>query len=115
VLITFFDARAGGDGMLGAVRNGLSRRRFLLIAVLVLAAVCMGVAEESFAHTDDGCPVETHCLACRLATGTIAVLAVATPAILRIADCPQRIWTETPQSRSESPVAITPSRAPPFA
>ena len=93
----------------------LTRRRFLLVAALVLAAVCMGVAEESFAHTDDGCPVETHCLACRLATGTIAVLAAATPAILRIADCPERIWTETRQSRSESAVAITPSRAPPLA
>ena len=91
----------------------LTRRRFLLVAALVLAAVCMGVAEESFAHTDDGCPVETHCLACRLATGTIAVLAATTPALLRIADCTERIWAETPQSRSESPVAITPSRAPP--
>ena len=95
------------------MHSWLTRRRFLLVAALVLAAVCMGVAEESFAHTDDGCPVETHCLACRLATGTIAVLAAATPIILRIADCPERLWTETRPSPSESPVAITPSRAPP--
>jgi hypothetical protein len=95
------------------VHSWLTRRRFLLVAALVLAAVCMGVAEESFAHTDDGCPVETHCLACRLATGTIAVLAAATPAILRIAECPERLWTDTRPRPSQSPVAITPSRAPP--
>jgi len=98
-----------------SVRGRLARPTFVTLAALVLAAMCMGIAEESFAHTDDGCPVETHCIACRLATGTVAVLAAASPAILRMADCPERIWTETRQSRSESPVAITPSRAPPLA
>ena len=61
------------------VRSRLVRRHLVVLAVLVLAAVCAGVAEESFAHTDDGCPVETHCLACRLATGTVAVLASSVP------------------------------------
>ena len=97
------------------MRSRLVRRRFLLIATLVLAAVSLGIAEESFAHTDDGCPVETHCIACRLATGTVAVLAAATPAILRIADCPERLWTETRPAPEPSTAAATPSRAPPLA
>jgi hypothetical protein len=36
----------------------------LLIALLALVSV------GSFVHTDDGCQVEIHCLACRLALGT---------------------------------------------
>jgi hypothetical protein len=97
------------------VRSRLVRWRFLLIAALVLAAVSLGIAEESFAHTDDGCPVETHCIACRLATGTVAVLAAATPAILRMADCPERLWIETRPAPAPSTAAATPSRAPPLA
>jgi hypothetical protein len=97
------------------VRRGFARRRFLLVAALVLAAVCVGVAEESFAHTDDGCPVETHCLACRLATGTIAVLATAVAAAERAPDRPEPVWAETRPTPSQSVAATTPSRAPPLA
>ena len=97
------------------MRSWLLRRRFLVVAAFVLAAMCAGIAEESFAHTDDGCPVETHCLACRLATGTIAVLAVAVPVLHRTAERTERVWTEPGQAHSESPVSIAGSRAPPLA
>ncbi len=98
-----------------SVRSLPARRRFVIVAALVLAATCLGVAEASFAHTDDGCPVETHCLACRLATGTVAVLAASAPLVQRTAERPERIWTRLPQTRSESVASITPSRAPPLA
>jgi hypothetical protein len=97
------------------VRSRLVRRRLVVFAVLVLAAMCVGLAEESFAHTDDGCPVETHCLACRLATGTVAVLAAALPVLQRTAERTERIWTVEVHPRGAAAVAIRPSRAPPLA
>ena len=97
------------------VRSRLVRRHLVVLAVLVLAAVCAGVAEESFAHTDDGCPVETHCLACRLATGTVAVLASSVPVLQRTAERAERIWTTEVQVRAASTATTTPSRAPPIA
>jgi hypothetical protein len=49
-----------------------------LIAAALLSALAGMVLEESYArHTDDGCPVEIHCLACRLAVGTAAVAPTA--------------------------------------
>jgi len=81
---------------------------------MVLAAMCLGLVEESFFHTDDGCPVETNCLACRLATGTVAVLAAALPAIERADVRVERVWTISVQVRGAATVSITPSRAPPL-
>jgi hypothetical protein len=95
------------------VRRWLARRH-LVLAAMVLAAMCVGLAEESFAHTDDGCPVEIHCLACRLATGTVAVLASSVPVLQRTAERAERIWTEHIQVRGASTAATTPSRAPPL-
>jgi hypothetical protein len=44
------------------------------VAALAMVLALAGAwAEQSFVHTDDGCPVEIHCLACRLALGTAAV------------------------------------------
>ncbi|HEV7503129.1 MAG TPA: hypothetical protein VGQ33_24085 [Vicinamibacteria bacterium] len=97
------------------MRSRFVRTRFLLAAALVLAATCAAVAEESFFHTDDGCPVETHCVACRLATGTIAVLAAALPLPQRTAAVAQRVWTPVVHPRGPSTAAATPSRAPPSA
>jgi hypothetical protein len=97
------------------VRSRLVRRWSVVLASVVLAAMCVGLAEESFAHTDDGCPVETHCLACRLATGTVAVLAAALPILQRTAERTERIWTVEVQPRGAAAVATTPSRAPPLA
>jgi hypothetical protein len=98
-----------------SVRRRLLRRWSVALAAVVLAAMCAGLAEGSFAHTDDGCPVEKHCLACRLATGTVAVLATAVPVPQRTAERTERIWTVDVQVRGASTAAITPSRAPPLA
>jgi hypothetical protein len=97
------------------MRSWLARRRFVIVAALILAAVCLGIAEESFAHTDDGCPVETHCIACRLATGTVAVLASTTPVVQRTAERPERVCTRPLPLHLDSSSASTPSRAPPLA
>ena len=97
------------------MRRWLLRRRLVLAAALVLLAVCAGVAEESFAHTDDGCPVEKHCLACRLATGSVAVMGTSLPVVAASAERPERVWTDTTQTRSQAAATTTPSRAPPFA
>lgn len=39
--------------------------RWTALALLVCAALV--IVQESFVHTDDGCAVEIHCLACRWA------------------------------------------------
>jgi hypothetical protein len=39
-------------------------RRFAAVALLLFATV---LVVDAFIHTDDGCQVETHCVACRLA------------------------------------------------
>lgn len=97
------------------VRTWLAGRRRFIVGMLVVAAVCLGIAEESFAHTDDGCPVEIHCIACRLATGTIAITAVRALVIVRTFDRFEPIWTAGVQMQSQAVAAGTPSRAPPFA
>ena len=98
-----------------AVRGPSLRTRFLLAAALVLAATCAAVAEESFFHTDDGCPVETHCVACRLATGTVAVLATSLPVLEHTTVPAERVWSPEARPRCASTAVTTPSRAPPLA
>jgi hypothetical protein len=93
-----------------------SRTSRALILVAFMALVCMGGAlyEESFVHTDDGCAVEVHCLACRLAAGTTAVVgpAIAVPVAGQVAG------TLAPEPRIEVADAApreAQSRAPPLA
>ena len=51
-----------------------SRRRTHVRGVALLALLAfLGVFAAAFVHTDDGCAVEIHCLACRHAVGTTAV------------------------------------------
>jgi hypothetical protein len=60
---------------------GLKRRRGLaVVALCLLAALASGFAGDYF-HTDDGCIVETHCLACQRQLTSVAVftLFLATP------------------------------------
>jgi hypothetical protein len=53
-----------------------ARRRTLLLAALMLLASFGALSlEQGFVHTDDGCAVETHCLACRWAYGATSVVA----------------------------------------
>ena len=98
-----------------AVRTRLDRRRIVLVALLALVAIGTAWAAETFAHTDDGCPVEIHCLACRLATGTVAVLTASTPVLTRASEPVEKIWTPAARTPFIMATAITPSRAPPLA
>lgn len=49
------------------------RRPQKVTTFLALLVFLGAFAEASYVHTDDGCPVELHCLACRLTLGTLAV------------------------------------------
>lgn len=39
----------------------------------LVASLGLALAEQSLPHTDDGCAVEIHCVACRLLLGSIVV------------------------------------------
>lgn len=56
-------------------------RWFALLATFVVAGLAATVLDGFLGHTDDGCPVEIHCLVCQRAHG-------ATPAMPRIALLP---------------------------
>jgi hypothetical protein len=90
------------------------RRTWAWIALVALVCVSAALLEESFVHTDDGCNVEIHCVACRLAAGGTAVVS---PAIV----LPVALPTTSPvvavgdSSLREAAPHETPSRAPPLA
>lgn len=44
-----------------------------LTALALLAALGLALAEAALVHTDDGCALETHCLACRFALSATAL------------------------------------------
>jgi len=46
-----------------------------LVALALVTVVGMGLIEGYLPHTDDGCKVEIHCLACRWAMASTAVSA----------------------------------------
>jgi hypothetical protein len=93
------------------------RRRACIFGWIALAAiVCVSaaLAEESFVHTDDGCAVEIHCVACRLVAGSTAVVGVAVtmPAVVRIT---APVAPEAGAKPREAAPRESPSRAPPLA
>jgi hypothetical protein len=51
--------------------------RFARVAMLALLAVLVSMA-GAFVHTDDGCAVEQHCRACRVAHASAGVVPAAT-------------------------------------
>ena len=53
----------------------LSRTKLGIVALVLLAALA-GAYLDDFVHTDDGCAVETHCLACQRGVQSIGVIAV---------------------------------------
>jgi len=89
------------------------RTRFLVatLALLLVGAVLGG---ESLNHTDDGCAIEIHCLACRMAVGTTAVLpqVVIAPVGLELAGTVAPLPVLPAQ---DVVVAPDQSRAPPLA
>jgi hypothetical protein len=93
----------------------LERPRRLAFAVLATLALCAGLLVESFAqHTDDGCIVETHCLACQLTLSTVAVSTIALPVVVRAEEISEPVWTSSETLRSELAAVNLPSRAPPL-
>lgn len=90
------------------------RRSACLWAVLILAAlgaVFVGPAE----HTDDGCEVERHCLACRVGVATLgAHLEAPTP--LAVPAASERLLAPDAPRAAEAPyVSSDASRGPPRA
>jgi hypothetical protein len=43
--------------------------------LVLIASLGLSLAEQSLFHTDDGCDVEIHCVACRLVLGSVVVAA----------------------------------------
>jgi len=101
--------------MLVKMRMGLGRRNRLAFTLLAALALCTGLFIESFVpHTDDGCAVETHCLACSLALASLSVPAVALAVVARIDQVVQPVWTANEQRRSATALLALPPRAPPL-
>jgi hypothetical protein len=51
-----------------------TRRPLSVVLALALLAGLGVLLVGEFFHTDDGCPVETHCLTCKWAAGSIAIV-----------------------------------------
>lgn len=94
--------------------SGRRRTLFRCIALALLLCAGLVAAQESFVHTDDGCAVEVHCLACRWAYSADAVFVVA-PAPLVAHDLIEAV-SSAPVHRA-SPVAldVAAPRGPPAA
>lgn len=84
-------------------------KRIAAWTLLVLATV---LAENAFRHTDDGCRIETHCLACRTAqvpvTATVIFSGLASP--LPRTDAPIPQCAALPR---QAEIAACDSRGPP--
>ena len=96
------------------IRMRRSTKALAFVALLALIGLSVALYEESFAHTDDGCAVEVHCIACRLLLGSATVLATApilAPAIVSVA---VPIAAE-PLARTTVAPRLFQSRAPPLA
>jgi hypothetical protein len=92
----------------------MSRRHPWLwtIALLLLASLGTVAAQDAFAHTDDGCAVEVHCLACRTAadrTDAPGSLPSLQPGLAPVAT----VVAETAAPLQDAAPADTDSRGPP--
>ena len=95
--------------MKALVRN----RRLRMVAALLLAALASSVLDGFLSHTDDGCAVETHCLACRSHIGSTAVVTPVSALTFALhAPDPVLVPEEEPDGRT--PIPRAPSRAPPL-
>jgi hypothetical protein len=89
------------------------RRRLGLVLVALLVAAGLQVAADALLHTDDGCPLETHCLVCQAHFGATVIPAVgpSTPAPVELA----RLTPLAPAvpDRAEPTLQVSP-RGPPL-
>jgi hypothetical protein len=67
------------------MRRRLHRGSWPAIALLVLAALVCVMGADFLPHTDDGCQVETHCLACRTAFSRATPVVLCSPAAIELA------------------------------
>jgi hypothetical protein len=84
------------------------------VALLALMAFGGALYEESFVHTDDGCVVEVHCVACRLLLGGATIfptVPILVPGVVAVAppNAPEPVARPTVTPR------LFQSRAPPLA
>jgi hypothetical protein len=89
-----------------------SRRLVLATAAGVLLAFSAAWVETTFVHEDDGCEVEIHCLACRWAAGTAAVLD-AGPALAVCLGALEPVPTGAPACPGGDTLRRATSRGPP--
>lgn len=82
------------------------------VALLLLASLGVGAGQDAFAHTDDGCEVEVHCLACRTAatrTDAPAALPALQPGLVPVAP----VAAEASRELADADTAAAESRGPP--
>ena len=94
------------------MRHRFQRGSWPAIALLVLAALVCAMGTDFVPHTDDGCQVETHCVACRTAfsRATPVVLGSPTPVELALLGS---VLPTLPAPLSLVEPARVPSRGPP--
>ena len=94
-------------------------RQFLrrtLQGLALWALVCLGLAlvQDAFLHTDDGCVIETHCVACLWHHGALVVSTV----VPRVAPATVPVFGPAEPPASEPPTdgapRTAPSRGPPL-
>ena len=89
---------------------GLRPKRWAGLALLGLATI---TADGFVSHTDDGCTVEVHCLACRLSVGqaaTTAAIVIVTAPANRV----ERILIKIPRASCPPDLDAADSRGPPL-
>jgi len=91
-----------------------STKALAFVALLALIGLSAALYEESFLHTDDGCVVEVHCVACRLLLGGATVLAAA-PILAPTAAAVATPIAPEPLARPTVTPRLFRSRAPPLA
>jgi hypothetical protein len=90
------------------------RQRWALAgALLVLAAFVAGFVAD-FHHTDDGCKVEIHCIACQNAMVLSTGLRAPVPAVASAAEPVACVALEEPARLVLVDGPATPSRGPPL-
>ena len=84
-----------------------------VLAAFLLACTALAVWGET-SHTDDGCEVEVHCIACRWAYSA-SVLSVDAPASPDLHESIETVPPACPSALLETAVDTTAPRGPPAA
>jgi hypothetical protein len=66
------------------MRTKRQRLSIVLVGLALLICTSFVFLEAGFVHTDDGCAVEVHCLACRWALSTSVVFVHVPPLVPRL-------------------------------